>query len=90
MAKAKTKDTPTPAVCPKCFPGGAPADAVSVGCEHGTWVVDPSAPPPPQPVTGDEKAAYEQRITDLEAQLAEAKAAQTASNPTQVESPPAQ
>jgi hypothetical protein len=26
-------------LCPVCFPYGAPAGAVTVGCEHGSWTV---------------------------------------------------
>lgn len=28
-------------VCPVCFPAGPAAGATCVGCEHGTWRLDP-------------------------------------------------
>lgn len=34
---ASTRKKATPAVCPECFPAGAPEGATAVGCEHGSW-----------------------------------------------------
>lgn len=38
-------------VCPEHFPGGVPADTETVGCEHGTFRIEPdeSSDPPQDP-----------------------------------------
>lgn len=49
--RKKTEDTISrDEVCPEHFPGGVPADTATVGCDHGTFRLEPAD----APADGDE------------------------------------